>query len=299
MNPLAGSFAVVFLLANLAAAYEPGEQLVITRPVEMKTITGSPFQLSPGTAVTVRSIEGGKLTVAAPRVGWIESSGVMAAKDAEAYFSEQIEKGSDKAAALLARGKVRFNRAGLDDAKVKAAVADLDESIRLSPSSEAHTYRGFAWKRIGDKDKAIAEFDEAIRLNPKEALAWRVRGATYASKAEYAKTLADYTESIRVDPENPDSRHHRVVLRSACMDDRFRDGKQAIEDATKACEMSEWANPLYLSGLAMACAESGDFDAAVKWQQKCLGLSSSSPPASYVSNLELYKQHKPFRMTWR
>ena len=76
------------------------------------------------------------------------------------------------------------------------------------------------------------------------------------------------------------------------------DGKQAVEDATKACELSEWQNPLYLAGLAMAYAESGDFDAALKWQQKAIELSPS-PPASMLSNLELFKQHKSFRMTWR
>jgi tetratricopeptide (TPR) repeat protein len=303
MCRLASSIILTVAFANLAAAYELGDQLVVARPVEMKTITGSKHQLTAGTPVTVRSVEADKLKVASPRVGWIDSSAVIPAKDADAYFTkqienEQIEKGQNKAAALLARGKARFNRAGLDDAKVNAAIADLDESIRLGPTSEAHTYRGFAYKRLGDKDKAIAEFDEAIRLNPNEALAWRVRGATYASKAEYAKTLADYTESIRVDPENPDSRHHRVVFRSACMEDKFRDGKQAIEDATKACEMSEWANSLYLSGLAMAYAESGDFDSALKWQQKAIEVSGSA--AGYLtSNLELYKQHKPFRMTWR
>ena len=43
-------------------------------------------------------------------------------------------------------------------------MADLDESIRLAPSSEAHTFRGFCFKRLGDKDQAIADFDEAIRL---------------------------------------------------------------------------------------------------------------------------------------
>src|SRR5262249_16060030 len=112
------------------------------------------------------------------------------------------------------------------------------------------------------------------------------------------KQLADYSESIRIDPENPDSRHHRVVLRSACVEEKFRDAKQAIEDATKACEMSEWQNSLYLSGLAMAHAEGRHFDAPVKWQKKAMKLSAS-PPASMVANLELYKQHKPFRMTWR
>jgi tetratricopeptide (TPR) repeat protein len=292
------SLFVVLTLVSIATAFESGDQLVVVRPAEMKTITGSTYVVTSGTPVTVRASEADKLKVAAPRVGRIDASSAIPAKEAEAYFSNQADKGPDKAAALLARGKVRFNQAGLDDAKVKNAITDFDESIRLKPSSEAHTYRGFAYKRLGDKEKAIAEFDAAIKLDPKEALAWRVRGATYAAKADYAKQLADYTESIRVDPENPDSRHHRVVLRSACVDEKFRDAKQAIEDATKACEMSEWQNSLYLSGLAMAYAEAGDFDAAVKWQQKAMELSANPPP-SMTANLELYKQLKPFRMTWK
>jgi len=293
------AFIAVTFLTSTVAAFEPGDQLVVVRPEEMKTIAGSTHLVTPGTPVTARSIDGDKLKVATPRVGWIDASAAIPAKEAEIYFSQQAEKGPDKAAALLARGKIRFNQAGLDDAKVQSAIADFDESIRLKPSSEAHTYRGFAYKRLGDKDKAIADFDEAIRLNQNDSLAWRVRGATYAAKADYAKQLADYTESIRVDPENPDSRHHRVVLRSACVEEKFRDGKQAIEDATKACQMSEWQNPLYLSGLAMAFAESGDFDQAVKYQQKVLELSSKTPPASYVANLDLYRQRQPFRMTWK
>jgi tetratricopeptide (TPR) repeat protein len=292
------ALTTVLLIAQAAAALEPGDEMVVARPVDMKTITGSTLALTPGAAVTVRTVEGDRLKVAAGRVGWIEASAVVPAKEAEAFFSRQIEKDPGDASALLARGKVRFQEAGLDNDKIDRAIADLDRSLKLAASSEAHTIRGFAWKRKGDKDQAIAEFDAAIRLNPREALAWRVRGATYASKADYARALADYSESLRVDPENPDSLHHRVVLRSACIDAQYRNGKQAIEDATKACEVSEWKAPLYISGLALACAESGDFDSAVKWQLKALELWSS-PPASMTANLELFRQHKPFRMTWR
>src|SRR4051794_34193606 len=165
MRRFVASLAVL-ALTSLAAAYEPGDQLVIARPAEMQTILGSTHQLTPGSSITVRAVEGQKLKVAAPRVGWIDSSAVIPAKQADEYFSDQIVKASDKAAALLARGKLRMERGGLDSAKLEQAVADLDESIRLAPSSEAHTARGFAWKRMGDKDKAIANFDEAIRLNP-------------------------------------------------------------------------------------------------------------------------------------
>src|SRR5437763_7702805 len=140
------------LLSSVASALETGEQVVVARPAGMKTITGGAFQLTPGSSVTIRAIDGDKLKVAAPRVGWIEASAIIPAKEAESYFSAQVEKGQDKAAALLARGKVRMERAGLDSQKLEQALADLDESIRLEPSGEAHTLRGFAWKRMGDKD---------------------------------------------------------------------------------------------------------------------------------------------------
>jgi len=295
------SIGVVTLLClsqSLAAGFETGEQAVVVRPIEMKTITGSSLALTPGTSVTLRGVESDRLKVAAGRVGWIEASAVIGVKDADAYFSKLIEKNSSDPTALLARGKLRLERAGLDAEKIDQAMRDFDGCLILTASSEALTLRGFAWKRKGDKDRALADFTEAIRLNPKEALAWRVRGATWASKADYAKALADYSESIRVDPENPDSLHHRVVLRSACMDDQIRDGKLAVADAKKACDVSEWKSPLYLMGLAMANAEAGDFDSAIKWQTKALE-HSTNPAPSLQANLDLYRQHKPFRMTWR
>jgi tetratricopeptide (TPR) repeat protein len=127
-------------------------------------------------------------------------------------------------------------------------------------------------------------------------MAWRVRGATFASKGEHAKQLANYTESIRLDPDSPENLHHRAVVLSACMDDKIRDGKQAVKDATRASELTEWKNPLYITMLAAAYAECGDFEAAVKWEQKVNELSGRPADAGRVAQ---YRKKEPFRMTWR
>ena len=232
--------------------------------------------------------------MAAGKVGWVDPSAVIRGTDAEAYFTGLIGKNPQDAVALRGRGKLRFERGDHD-----RAIADLDRSLELAPDSEALTIRGFAWKRKGDKDKAMADLDQAIKLNPREALAWRVRGATWAGKADYPKALADYTESLRIDPENPESLHHRAVMNSVCTDARYRDGKQAVEDATKACELTEWINPLFLNGLASAYAEKGEFDSAIKWQTKAMEMFPRDQTKTMQARLEQLRQGKPFRMTWR
>jgi tetratricopeptide (TPR) repeat protein len=291
------SFTLPIILlvgSQVSPAFEPGEEVVVIRPVEMKSITGSPVVLASGTRLTIQVVENNRLKVAGAKVGWVDPSTVIRGADADAHFTGLIGKNPQDAVTLRARGKLRFERGDHD-----RAIADLDRSLELAPDSEALTIRGFAWKRKGDKDKAMADFDRAIELNPREALAWRVRGATWAGMADYSKALADYTESIRIDPEKPESLHHRTTMLSVCTDARYRDGKQAVEDATKACELTEWINPLFLNGLASAYAEKGDFDTAIKWQTRAMDLSPKDQARAMQARLDQLRQGKPFRMTWR
>ena len=62
------------------------------------------------------------------------------------------------------------------------------------PNSAAdYVARGLAYE-AGEYHRAIVDFSEAIRLNPEDAEAYGNRGATYCSKGELDKAIADFTE---------------------------------------------------------------------------------------------------------
>ena len=51
-----------------------------------------------------------------------------------------------------------------------------------------------------------------------------------------------------------------------------------------------------MNTLAAACAEAGDFDAAVQWQSKAIELlSDEKRKADYRTRLTLYREKKPYR----
>jgi tetratricopeptide (TPR) repeat protein/predicted small secreted protein len=49
-------------------------------------------------------------------------------------------------------------------------------------------------------DRAIADFTQAIRLDPNNAKAYTERGDAYADKGDSERAIADYTQAIRIDP---------------------------------------------------------------------------------------------------
>ena len=179
------------------------------------------------------------------------------------------------------------------------AIEDYSQALRLDPTfTSAYVERGTVWQARRDFDKALADYSMAVRVNPKQTQAYLPRASLWWLRKEYDKALADYTTLIQLSPDRPDGYNARAWLMSTCADPRFRNGKQAVAEATRASELSSWSDWRCMDTLAASYAEAGDFDNALKWQEKTIEMMPKSDAALVeVARKQLlsYRDKEPFR----
>jgi tetratricopeptide (TPR) repeat protein len=125
---------------------------------------------------------------------------------------------------------------------------------------------GHALRDKGDAGGAAAAFREVTRLDPKNANAHYHLGLALGRKGDPYGAITSYKETVRLDPKNTFAHIHLAWL-LAGGPDGVRDGRLAVEYATRACELSDWKQPHSIEALAAAYAESGDFDRATEYQK--------------------------------
>ena len=192
-----------------------------------------------------------------------------------------------------ARGRAR--------SRYDKALADCDEAHPARPA-ERHWPTAIAappgWRK-GEFDKALADLQRGDPARPAECTS---RGSTAAcsgrGKASTTRPSPTSTRSIRLDPGKAPGVQPSAWIRATCPDAKYRDGKQAVASATRACELTEWKDAITLDTLAAAYAEAGDFDAAVKWQTKANAMFPEGKDKSEgEARLKLYQARKPYRET--
>lgn len=151
------------------------------------------------------------------------------------------------------------------------AIADCTTALRMEPTSYlAYNRRGIAYTGRGDLDRALDDFAEALRINPSHYYVYGNRAKVWLLKDQPDKALEEYERSIKANADIPDAYNSFAWFLATSYDKRVRDGKRALELAKKACAMSNYHVPTHLGTLAAAHAEVGQFDEAVRWQEKAL-----------------------------
>ena len=197
------------------------------------------------------------------------------------------------------------------------AIMDFDWSLRYNPTNAlTYCHRGMAYMIMemgtGKFEKAIPDLNECLRLSPRNVVALLKRGDCLSGIGQFEAAVRDYTEAIRLDPEGHFPYNNLAWLRATCPVAALRNGKEAVELATKACELTKWSFLPYIDTLAAAYAEMGEFDKAVKYQKLALSGKGAPLAADYTvaspgnkheqmelwnsqQRLSLYEQRQPYR----
>jgi len=210
-----------------------------------------------------------------------------------------------KSPVLVPIGKVGIGHmvvlVGYDDSKRIFFVADPGwrklREWRYFDFNEWHRYPGNLGLLVYPKSiefQIIAYYTKVIENDPRSAEAYNNRGSTYYEKGLYEQTISDYNKALEINPRYTLVYNNLAWVLATVGNASFRDGGKAVELALKACELSVWKNPLYLSTLAAAYARVGDFDSAVKWQEKALEFPEVTNKTEYQMRLNFYKKGRPW-----
>ena len=144
--------------------------------------------------------------------------------------------------------------------------------------------RGMLFASRGDYDLAIEDFTEAIKLDPNNVTAYKFRGLSYFYKKDYDRAIAEYNQAIKLDPNNAEA----YGLRGEAYFCK-KDYDRAIADYTQAIKLAPNLKDIYTTR-SNAYIEKGDYDRAIADSNQAIKLDPNSKEAYASRGLAFYSK---------
>ena len=154
----------------------------------------------------------------------------------------------------------------------------------------ARQQRGMALYDLDQYDKAIADFTESIRLNPANAAPWVSRGWAYLRKDDFKQAISDFTDAIRAAPGMASAYMQRGIAYH-----RTGDSDNAIADYTEAHALvPQDPLPLVNRGIVYY-TKKGKFDDAIADFDRALKLNPKEISALINRGVTYRQKNDPDR----
>jgi tetratricopeptide (TPR) repeat protein len=220
---------------------------------------------------------------------------------------------SEATAELIGQG----NRL-LDKRDYQKARQYYDAAIAHEPTAWGpYVNRALVFIRQRKWDLALQDLNALIRLKPGHLIAALMRGGINEHLGNYSRAIDDYDRVASITASQLSltcawALNARAWLRATCPNGSFRNGKQPVADAKRACTSTACGSGC-IDTLAAAYAETGDFDSAIRFEQQAISRvdqdelirlikdpdrrrgATQNVLASYQHHLAAYERRQPWR----
>ena len=180
------------------------------------------------------------------------------------FFKKEFEQAIDEFSQLIRRDPNKANyychrgEAWCGKKEIDKGIEDFDEAIRLDPKCGRWYYlRGQAKCCKNELVRGIEDYDAALLVMPDFAQGHVGRGTARLGMGEYDEARKDFEQAILFDPESSDAFGWLGWLLTFCPMEKLRNRNLAIQNATRAFELSGRTNGWELKVLAAVYAQSG------------------------------------------
>src|SRR5207302_13441 len=164
---------------------------------------------------------------------------------------------------------------------------------------DAHYNLGTALFQKGDLDGAIAQWRTTLSIHPYDAGAHTSLGNALVQKGFLGEAVDHYEIALQSEPDSILPLNNLAWVMSTGPDDSLRNNEIAVEFATKANQLSNENNPVFLRTLAAAYAQAGQFENAIQTARRASEQANAQGVRDLVfqiqEDVDLYQRHTPLR----
>lgn len=164
---------------------------------------------------------------------------------------------------------------------------------------EARYNLALAYLALGEDEEAEHQLAGTLARNPAHAEASIRLAHLYSVDGREVEAREVLESALALDAERPDLRLEYAWLLATAASEEVRDGARARSIAEGLCEATDHAAPDALDALAAACAETGDFEAAVRHAEEAVALLRDSgrdeQADDVAARLAGYRAGDPYR----
>ena len=188
----------------------------------------------------------------------------------------------------------------LADGKAAEAVVQANELLRQAPDAiDGIVTLGVALAANGQSSEAIDQLQRALNLAPGNAQVHFRLGLVLRDCGRLPGAVSHLNQAVRLEPNNIAMLWQTAWLLATSPDSLTRNGKQAVDLARRATELSGGQEPYALDALAAALAETKQFTAAMetarRGSQAARDRGNPGLAAAIEKRARLYQQELPYR----